>query len=87
MLLIAYFRRVITIMQLTNREIFQHHLATPSVLKSPIEIVSSKGIYLYADDNKEYIDLVSGVSVSNVGHLHPKVVRAIHSAKNTLIKR
>ena len=78
MLLIAYFRRVITIMQLTNREIFQHHLATPSILKSPIEIVSSKGIYLYADDNKEYIDLVSGVSVSNVGHLHPKVVRAIN---------
>jgi|FLOH01.1.fsa_nt_gi acetylornithine/succinyldiaminopimelate/putrescine aminotransferase len=64
-------------MQLTNRQIFQNHLATPSKSSLPIEIVKAKGIFIYSDSGKEYIDLVSGVSVSNVGHLHPKVVKAI----------
>ncbi len=64
-------------MHLTNRQIFQNNLATPSVLSNPLEIVKAKGIYIYDDDGNEYIDLVSGVSVSNVGHLHPKVKEAI----------
>jgi acetylornithine/succinyldiaminopimelate/putrescine aminotransferase len=42
-----------------------------------LEIERAKGIYLYDKEGKEYIDLVSGVSVSNVGHCHPKVVEAI----------
>jgi acetylornithine/N-succinyldiaminopimelate aminotransferase len=65
------------IMQLSNRQIFQNHLAIPSELSNPIEIVRAKGIYIYSSSEKEYIDLVSGVSVSNVGHLHPKVVDAV----------
>ena len=63
-------------MQLTNRQIFQNHLAIPSKLSDPIEIVKAEGIYIYSDAGKKYIDLVSGVSVSNVGHLHPRVVEA-----------
>jgi len=64
-------------MQLTNRQIFQNHLAIPSKLSDPLEIVKAEGIYIYSDTGKRYIDLVSGVSVSNVGHLHPKVIEAI----------
>jgi len=63
-------------MQLTNRQIFQQHLAIPAKLSNPLEIVKAKGIYIYDTEGREYIDLVSGVSVSNVGHLHPKVVEA-----------
>ncbi|MFA8300795.1 MAG: aspartate aminotransferase family protein [Hyphomicrobiales bacterium] len=61
----------------TNREIFLQNIGqtTPNPLN--IEIERAKGIYLYDTDGNEYIDLVSGVSVSNVGHLHPKVVEAI----------
>ncbi len=64
-------------MQLTNRQLFLQHVALPSVDPEALEVVKAKGIYLYTDDNNKYIDLVSGVSVSNVGHLHPKVVSAV----------
>lgn len=42
-----------------------------------LDIVKAEGIYLYDRDGKSYMDLISGVSVSNLGHRHPKVVQAI----------
>ncbi len=42
-----------------------------------LEIVKAEGIYLTDVNGKQYIDLISGISVSNVGHRHPKVVSAI----------
>lgn len=33
---------------------------------------------MYGSEGQRYIDLISGIGVSNVGHRHPKVVRAIH---------
>ncbi len=65
-------------MQLTNRQLFFQHLALPSIDLEALEVVKAKGIYLYTDKGEQYIDLVSGVSVSNVGHLHPKVVEAVN---------
>ncbi len=62
---------------LTNRQLFQLHMGLPSVVRDPIEIVKAEGIYLYDDAGQQYIDLVSGVSVSNVGHRHPAVIAAI----------
>lgn len=62
---------------LSNRQLFQLHLGLPSVVDHPIEIVKAEGIYLEDDKGQKYIDLVSGVSVSNVGHRHPKVIEAI----------
>jgi len=61
----------------SNREIFLNHLGLPSKNPLGIEIESAKGIYMYDINGKEYIDMVSGVSVSNVGHRHPKIVQAI----------
>lgn len=62
---------------LTNRQLFQLHMGLPSVVNDPIEIVKAEGIYLYDDAGQQYVDLVSGVSVSNVGHRHPAVISAI----------
>jgi acetylornithine/succinyldiaminopimelate/putrescine aminotransferase len=42
-----------------------------------LEIEKALGIYLYDNKGKDYIDLVSGVSVSNIGHRHPRVIEAI----------
>jgi acetylornithine/succinyldiaminopimelate/putrescine aminotransferase len=66
-------------MMLTNRQLFQQYLGLPSVVNDPIEIVRAAGIYLYDDKGHQYVDLVSGVAVSNTGHLHPHVVNAIKS--------
>ncbi len=64
-------------MYLTDRELFYRYLAVPAEIPEALEIVRAEGIYLYDDLDNRYVDLVSGVSVSNVGHQHPAVVEAV----------
>ena len=42
-----------------------------------MEIVKADGALLFDINGKEYIDLIGGISVANVGHRHPKVIEAI----------
>jgi acetylornithine/succinyldiaminopimelate/putrescine aminotransferase len=64
-------------MHLTNRQLFQQRLAIPSEVNDALEIEKAEGIYLFTNEGEKYIDLVSGVSVSNIGHCHPAVVEAV----------
>ncbi|MFH0999521.1 MAG: aspartate aminotransferase family protein [Bacteroidota bacterium] len=64
-------------MHLSNRQLYYQHLAVPANVPEALEIVKAEGIYLFTEKGEKYIDLVSGVSVSNLGHRHPKVVSAI----------
>ncbi|MBW6461302.1 MAG: aspartate aminotransferase family protein, partial [Bacteroidales bacterium] len=61
----------------TQRQLFYTYLGLPSASPLGLEIERASGIYLYGPGGKDYIDLVSGVSVSNLGHQHPDVVAAI----------
>lgn len=61
----------------TNRQLFIQHVGQTSPMPVGLEIERAKGIYLYGIDGKPYIDLVSGVSVSNLGHNHPEIVKAV----------
>ena len=62
---------------MTEREMFFQYLGLPSDQPLGLEIEKAEGIYLYDRSGKRYIDFVSGISVSNVGHRHQKVVDAI----------
>jgi putrescine aminotransferase len=62
---------------LTNRQLFQKFLAQTTDFPLMVEIEKSEGIYMYGPEGKKYIDLISGIGVSNVGHRHPKVLQAI----------
>jgi acetylornithine/succinyldiaminopimelate/putrescine aminotransferase len=62
---------------LSQRQMFFEYLGLPSAQPLGIEILSARGIYLYGPGGKNYIDLVSGVSVSNLGHQHPEIIRAV----------
>jgi len=62
---------------ISHRQLFLDHVAQTSDFPLMLEIVKAHGIYMYDKENKPYIDLISGVSVSNIGHTHPKVVEAI----------
>jgi acetylornithine/N-succinyldiaminopimelate aminotransferase len=62
---------------LTNRQIFLQHVAQTSTAPLLIEIERASGIYMYGTHGQIYMDLISGISVSNVGHSHPQVVRAV----------
>lgn len=61
----------------TQRQLFLNHLAQTSDAPLMLEMVHAEGIYMTDVDGKEYIDLISGIGVSNVGHRHPHVVQAI----------
>ena len=61
----------------TNRQLFLTHLAPTSDAPMLLEIESAKGVELYGKDGKSWLDLISGISVSNVGHCHPDVVKAV----------
>ena len=62
---------------LSSRQLFLLNTAQTSSFPRALEIERSEGMYLYASDGKRYMDLVSGFAVSNTGHRHPKVVKAI----------
>jgi acetylornithine/succinyldiaminopimelate/putrescine aminotransferase len=62
---------------MTPREIFLRHIAQTSASPLALEIVKADGALLFDINGKEYIDLIGGISVANVGHRHPKVVQAI----------
>jgi len=61
----------------SQRQLFFEYLGLPSSRPLSLEITSADGIYLYGPDGKDYIDLVSGVAVSNLGHQHPEIIRAV----------
>ncbi|MEO8712753.1 MAG: aminotransferase class III-fold pyridoxal phosphate-dependent enzyme, partial [Parafilimonas sp.] len=62
---------------ISNRELFFKHIAQTSDAPIGLEIVKADGIYQYDTTGKKYIDLISGFSVANIGHSHPKVIKAV----------
>jgi acetylornithine/succinyldiaminopimelate/putrescine aminotransferase len=59
------------------QESFYRHQAQTTPFPLGIEVERAEGIYLYTPEGKSYIDFISGISVANIGHSHPKVVKAI----------
>lgn len=66
-------------MHLNQRQIFLNNVAQTSDAPLLLEIVKAEGVYLYEATGKKIIDLISGISVCNVGHSHPKVVEAVQA--------
>lgn len=62
---------------LSQRQLFLNHLAQTSETPLALEINRAEGVYLFDTSGKKYLDLISGISVSNIGHRHPKVIAAI----------
>ncbi|HYC41256.1 MAG TPA: aspartate aminotransferase family protein [Chitinophagaceae bacterium] len=62
-----------------ERELFFRHLAqtTPTPLAFPV--ARAEGWKLFDTSGKSFLDLVSGISVANVGHKHPRVMEAIRA--------
>jgi acetylornithine/succinyldiaminopimelate/putrescine aminotransferase len=60
-----------------DRELFLRYLAQTSPSPLALQIVRAEGCSLFDEGGKEYLDLVGGISVANVGHRHPRVIDAI----------
>ncbi len=61
------------------RQLFLKHLAQTSDSPLMLEIEQAKGMYLYDIQGKKYMDLIAGIAVSNLGHCHPNIVKAIQT--------
>lgn len=62
---------------LSSRQLFLLNNAQTSSFPRLLEIDRAEGMYLYDREGRQYMDLVSGFAVSNIGHRHPDVVKAI----------
>lgn len=51
----------------------------------PVTLIKGKGTKVYDTEGKEYLDALAGIAVNNVGHCHPKVVKAIQDQAESLI--
>lgn len=63
---------------MNQRSIFQQHIAQTSPSPMALDIIKAEGNYLYARDGKQYLDLIGGISVCNVGHGRKEVIDAIN---------
>ncbi|MBX2959315.1 MAG: aspartate aminotransferase family protein [Flavobacteriales bacterium] len=61
----------------TQRSLFLQHVAQTSDFPLCLEIEKAEGMYMTDVDGKTYLDLISGISVSNLGHRHPNVINAV----------
>ena len=61
----------------SQRQIFFEHIAQTSAFPLALEIDHAEGMYLFDSDGKKYLDLISGIAVSNLGHSNTKIKQAI----------
>lgn len=59
------------------RQQFLTHVAQTSDSPLMLEVNKAEGVFLFGQNQQKYFDLISGISVSNVGHSHPRVVEAV----------
>src|SRR3954468_9032853 len=62
---------------LTLRQLFLANNAQTTHFPLLLEFERAEGVYIYDKEGKPYIDLISGIGVSNLGHSNPHVVNAI----------
>ncbi|MFT6167108.1 MAG: acetylornithine/succinyldiaminopimelate/putrescine aminotransferase [Vicingaceae bacterium] len=58
-------------------DFFKQHLAQTTPFAFGIKVDYAKGSYIYDTKGKAYLDLISGIAVSALGHGHPKILEAI----------
>ncbi len=62
----------------TLRQLFFKHLAQTSPTPPAIEFESAEGCFITDNKGKKYLDLISGISVSSLGHGNKEIREAIH---------
>ncbi len=62
---------------MNQRQLFLNHVGQTSDAPLCLNIVKAEGSKMWDVDGKEYIDLIAGISVCNIGHRHPAVIEAI----------
>ena len=56
---------------------FFRHVGQTSPEPDGLEVIRGDGIYIFDKDEKQFIDCISGIAVSSMGHGHPRIHNAI----------
>ena len=54
-------------------------------VRNPVEFVRGEGTSLWDDEGNEYLDFLAGISVAQLGHCHPAVVKAVREQAGRLM--
>lgn len=71
---------------MTTEEIakLQHENLIPTYAPQ-LALVEGTGTFVWDAEGNEYIDFVSGIAVTNIGHCHPKMVHAVQDQVEKLV--
>ena len=72
-------------MTLSELQALEREHVIPSYARAPVQFVRGEGPWLWDDDGNEYLDFLCGISVTNLGHCHPRVVAAIREQAGRLM--
>ncbi|SMO91158.1 aspartate aminotransferase family protein [Fodinibius sediminis] len=65
-----------------NKSSFYRHVAQTSDAPMGLEVERAEGPFIYTTDGKRYLDFISGIAVSSLGHCHPRVIEAVKKQVN-----
>ena len=71
-------------MSLAELQELERRYAIGTYVRNPVQFVRGEGCRLWDADGQEYLDFLSGISVLNVGHCHPRVVEAVREQAGLL---
>jgi acetylornithine/N-succinyldiaminopimelate aminotransferase len=72
-------------MTLTALQEIERNSVIPSYARFPVEFVRGEGSRLWDVDGVEYLDFLCGISVTSLGHCHPRVVAAVREQVGSLM--
>ncbi len=72
-------------MSLAELQALERSSVIASYARQPVEFVRGEGSHLWDEQGNEYLDFLCGISVTNLGHCHPRVVAAVREQAGRLM--
>jgi acetylornithine/N-succinyldiaminopimelate aminotransferase len=72
-------------MSLADLQELERASVIASYARFPVEFVRGEGTRLWDVDGEEYLDFLCGISVTSLGHCHPRVVAAVREQVGSLM--
>ena len=72
-------------MALAELQALERDALMSTYARNPVEFVRGEGTRLWDDEGNEYLDFLTGISVAQLGHCHPRVVDAVREQAGRLM--
>jgi acetylornithine/N-succinyldiaminopimelate aminotransferase len=72
-------------MALSELQALERDAVMATYARAPVEFVRGEGTRLWDDEGNEYLDFLTGISVVQLGHCHPRLVEAVRDQAGRLM--